>query len=218
MQLYELPTHKSTLQRLSAAQFHQLSDEELLTTLLSALESSKAKRVVKKLLAKKTLLELLQMSVPRLLEFKGLTLSQAHTLRATYLISQLCATRELTPITSPKMIVGMLGYMVDFPQEHLVALYLNARYQVIKQKELSIGVINSTQVDAREAFVPALQCCAVGVVFAHNHPSEDPKPSQADEIVTKQLVAAGELLGITVLDHLVIAKRGWTSMREKGIL
>jgi len=73
-------------------------------------------------------------------------------------------------------------------------------------------------VHPREVFRPALREAAAAVVLVHNHPSGDPAPSQEDRHITTRLAEVGELLGIPVLDHVVIAERGWASLRELGAL
>lgn len=218
MQLYDLPARSQTLNRL-VSEGSALSDVELLAIFLDISSSKKSSdRLAKQLLENRTLTELLELDASELVKNKGLSLSQAQALKALHQLSKLISTKELTPVTTPSMVAGMLAHMANYTQEHFVALYLNARHQLIKQQEISLGVVNSTQVDAREAFLPGLESRAVGVIFAHNHPSNTPEPSEADIQVTRRLTQAGEILGISVLDHLVIAQRGYVSLRERQLI
>ena len=83
---------------------------------------------------------------------------------------------------------------------------------------ISQGTLTASLVHPREVFRPALRDAAAAVVLVHNHPSGDPTPSREDREITQRLAEAGELLGIPVLDHVVVAERGYASLREDGAL
>jgi DNA repair protein RadC len=102
--------------------------------------------------------------------------------------------------------------MKNLSKEQLCGLYLDTHNRVIHQEIISIGTINTNIVHPREVFKPALEYGAVAVVLAHNHPSGIPEPSAADIEVTKQLVEAGRIVGIHLMDHLVIGKEGFTTV------
>lgn len=99
---------------------------------------------------------------------------------------------------------------------HLVAL--DSQSQVLREVLVTRGLLNSSLVHPREVFRPALREGAAALVVAHNHPSGDPAPSGEDREVTRRLVQAGALLGVPLLDHVVVAERGWVSLREQGEL
>jgi DNA repair protein RadC len=82
----------------------------------------------------------------------------------------------------------------------------------------SQGTLTASLVHPREVFRPALREAAAAVILVHNHPSGDPTPSQEDREITERLARAGDLLGIPVLDHVVVAERGFASLREEGAL
>jgi DNA repair protein RadC len=83
---------------------------------------------------------------------------------------------------------------------------------------VSVGGLSSAQVHPREVFKEAIRCGAAGIVLVHNHPSGDPAPSADDRQITDQLSAAGTLIGIPVLDHVIIGDGQYTSLRELGKL
>jgi DNA repair protein RadC len=99
-------------------------------------------------------------------------------------------------------------------KEQLRGLYLGSRHQVIHDEIISIGSLTSNIVHPREVFQPAVEHGAVAVIIAHNHPSGSLDPSEADLDVTRQLRAAGTILGIDLLDHLVITNSGHRSILE----
>jgi DNA repair protein RadC len=99
-------------------------------------------------------------------------------------------------------------------KEQLRGLYLNSRYQVIRDEVISVGTLTSNIVHPREVFQPAIEYGAIAIIIGHNHPSGNLEPTNADIIVTEQLVQAGKLLGIDVLDHLVLAENKYVSVMD----
>lgn len=97
-------------------------------------------------------------------------------------------------------------------QEHLVLVTLNSSNDVIRVHELTTGLVNQTPVHPREAFARAIEDRAVSVIFAHNHPSGSTSPSQEDISITRILCASGKILQIPVLDHIIVGRKGFTSI------
>lgn len=99
-------------------------------------------------------------------------------------------------------------------REHFAALYLDGRHRLIGWQIVSIGTATASLLHPREVFAPALHLLACGVILVHNHPSGECVPSGEDREVTKRLRAAGDLLGIHVLDHVIVGSKGFHSMKE----
>ena len=97
-------------------------------------------------------------------------------------------------------------------KEHVVGLYLNARYELIHREIVSIGTVNASIVRPRDVFAPAILHNATAVIVAHNHPSGDATPSAEDREVTQRLKGAGRLLGISVLEHIIITEYGYSTL------
>lgn len=108
--------------------------------------------------------------------------------------------------------------LTNAKREHFVVILLNARHEVESVDTVSIGSLNASIVHPREVFKPALLDSAASVVLVHNHPSGDPEPSEEDLSITRRLVEVGELLGISVLDHVIVASRGTVSFRSRQLL
>lgn len=109
-------------------------------------------------------------------------------------------------------------HLMDLRIEEFHALYLDARMRLIAHRALTRGSEDATVVDPRQVFRPAVQIGANRVVVAHNHPSGDPTPSELDRQVTRRLSAAGRLLGLELIDHLVFGGERWVSMRALGLM
>jgi DNA repair protein RadC len=99
-------------------------------------------------------------------------------------------------------------------KEQLRGVYLNSRYQVIYDEVISVGSLTSNIIHPREVFQPAIERGAVALIIAHNHPSGSLEPSAADISVTEQLISAGRVLGIDLIDHLIITASGYVSLME----
>lgn len=104
-------------------------------------------------------------------------------------------------------------------REHFVALYLNARQQLIALECVSVGTLSASLVHPREIFKGAILNNACALIIAHNHPSGDTTPSAEDKEATRRIARAGELMGIPLIDHVIIARHGGHfSFKENGIL
>jgi DNA repair protein RadC len=117
-------------------------------------------------------------------------------------------------VRTPRQAYEYFQDMATSTKEQLRGLYLGSRHQVVHDEIISIGSLTSNIVHPREVFQPAVEYGAVAVIIAHNHPSGSLEPSAADIEVTRQLLAAGKILGIDLLDHLVIAESGHKSILE----
>jgi DNA repair protein RadC len=106
----------------------------------------------------------------------------------------------------------------DLPVEEFHVATLDAQHRLEHDILITRGILNSSLVHAREVFRQAIAENAYAVILIHNHPSGDPTPSAEDRLVTNQLVSAGKLLGIDVLDHIVVGRGRFTSFAESGIL
>jgi DNA repair protein RadC len=123
------------------------------------------------------------------------------------------------PVRGPDDVIALIGKRLRAEgREHFLVILLNARHEAMAVETVSIGSLNASIVHPREVFRPAVIASAASIVVAHNHPSGDPEPSEEDLSITRRLVQVGELLGIDLLDHIVVAKRGTVSLRARGLL
>lgn len=106
----------------------------------------------------------------------------------------------------------------DLDREHFYCLHLNTRHTVMEIDLVSVGSLSASIVHPREVFRRAISRGAASLILAHNHPSGDPEPSEDDLEITSRLARVGELVGIPVLDHIVLANGSFVSLRERGCL
>lgn len=103
-------------------------------------------------------------------------------------------------------------------QECFKIIMLDTKNKVIKVEEITRGTLNSSLVHPREVFVKAIKQHAAAIILAHNHPSGDTEPSAEDKSITRRLVEAGELIGISVLDHIIIGRGTYMSFKQEKLL
>lgn len=109
-------------------------------------------------------------------------------------------------------IFSYVSDMRNLSKEHLRGIYLNAHYKVIHDEVISIGTVDANIIHPREVFKPALEHSAVALILVHNHPSGITTPSEADLAVTNQLIEAGKLLGVDLIDHVIVTKDTFLSI------
>ena len=131
--------------------------------------------------------------------------------------------RESPVLDNPEAVVALLkGQNLVKEVETLQVLLLNTRRRLIRVEEIADGTVDTLLVHAREVFRAAISANASAIVLAHNHPSGDPTPSEADIKVTRDLIRAGQLLKIDVLDHVILGRatperaKDYSSLRELG--
>jgi len=115
-------------------------------------------------------------------------------------------------------ILERLRYIRNKKQEYVVCLSLNSVGQIIKRRTITIGLLDVSITHPREVFAGPLKDRAAAVIIAHNHPSGNPEPSRRDIETTQQLVAAAQLLRMTIQDHIIVTKTSYFSFRGTGLL
>jgi DNA repair protein RadC len=159
---------------------------------------------------------------PRPNGLPGLGPAKAATLHACIEVGRRLAAGRLNagdPIRAPADVHRHLHPRLrHVRQERFLVLLLDGRNRLIRIETVSQGTLTASLVHPREVFRPALREAAAALILVHNHPSGDPAPSAEDREVTLRLVRAGEILGVRVLDHVIVAERGYRSLREDGLL
>lgn len=203
-----------------------LTDTELLAVILrTGTNGMNVRELAGKILASgenNSLLSLMHLSKEQLLEIKGVGKVKAVQLlcigELVKRISRLNAKQGLK-FDSPSKIAGYyMETMRHLEQEHLVVLFLDTKCKLIKEQYLTKGTINRSLFSSREIFVEALRCNAVGIILIHNHPSGDPAPSRDDISSTTNLIKSGKMIGISILDHIIIGDKKYSSFKELSLM
>ena len=165
-------------------------------------------------------------SVRELAKIKGIGAAKAAQLAAAFGLGQRLAGENFRGqrIEQPEQVYELLGFeMRALHKESFRILLLDTRYHLIRSEEVSLGSVNESIAHPRDVFRPAIIHSAYAVIVAHNHPSGDPSPSQADHSLTRRLREAAELLQIKLLDPVIIGAPGegrapYFSFKEMGVL
>lgn len=122
------------------------------------------------------------------------------------------------PIRSPEDALRSVPQLAEQPREHLVALYLDGQGRLIASETVAVGSLNVARALPRDLLEPALRLWACSLVLIHNHPSGSPEPSDDDLRFTRTVGRAAALLGVTLTDHVIVAREGFVSLRARGIV
>lgn len=195
-----------------------LSNAELLALLLGGAGRSGLR--IARLLARRHPSELGQWPWTRYRVIAGLPPERADALVAAFELGRRAhdAPVRRSPIRGPEDVLPHVRDLTRARREHFVVLLLNARHELDRRETVSIGSLNASIVHPREVFLPAILHSAASLVLVHNHPSGDPEPSEEDLSITRRLLEVGELVGIGVLDHVIVASRGTVSFRARQLL
>jgi len=219
--IHDLPKEERPRERLAKFGEQALSAQELLQLILGrGIAGESVAITAQKLLSHfGSLQNLSEASVEELSSIKGIGPAKAAQIKAVFEISRRVSTQtpsyKSKEITNPeKVFKFMRSRIKDYSKEHFYMIALNARNWSIN--EISVGILDSSLVHPREVFSEAIKSKAASVIFAHNHPSGDPEPSEEDLMTTKKLVDSGNLLGVKVIDHIIVTKNNFFSIQNKN--
>ena len=201
-----------------------LSDQELLAILLrtgtaklSVLEL--AGQILKHFV---TLENFRKSSIEELMTISGIGMTKAVEIRAMIELGKRIKTTERSRDGqvrgSQQVATTLIDEMSDFDQEHLVAVYLDGKNKIIKKKTIFVGTVNSATANPREILHFAVKTLAAGLLVAHNHPSGDPNPSDADLVFTQRIASACEIIGLQFIDHIIVGDDCYFSFKENTLI
>jgi DNA repair protein RadC len=204
---------------------HVLSDAELIAILISSGNAEEtAVELSKRILAgvENNLNELSRQSVHDLIKFKGIGQAKAITIVAALELGRRRKTEDKLnrgQITTSKDAADIFQPLLgDKAHEEFWILFLNRANHIIGKNQVSSGGMTGTVVDPKMIFKAALDAKAVSIILCHNHPSGNVKPSQQDTDLTKKILAAGKLLEISVLDHVIVSQGAYYSFADEGMM
>ncbi|MFK7800442.1 MAG: DNA repair protein RadC [Anaerolineae bacterium] len=219
----DMPLHERPRERLERVGPSAVSTAELIAIILRT--GSNGENVVR--LAERILYhfgdlrKIEQATIAELCQVKGIGPAKAVEIKAAIELgrrAKLAGVPDKPRITSPSDAANLvMSEMGILEQEHLRVMLLDTRNNVLKIVTVYIGSLNAAIVRVGEVFRAAIRENAAGIIIIHNHPSGDPSPSNDDVKVTGEIIKAGKILDIQVLDHLVIGNNKFVSMRERGL-
>jgi DNA repair protein RadC len=224
----DMALHDRPRERLAAQGAEALNNADLIAILLrTGTRGYSAIHIAQQLLARfQTLEGLARASLDDLRKVKGIGRDKAIALKSAFTLARRMADelrRDAPLLDTPERVADLLREENRaYDVEHFQALLLNTRRRLIRVERISQGTLDSLLVHPREVFKPAIAANAAAVVLVHNHPSGDPTPSEADIKVTRDLIRAGQLLKIEVLDHIILGRateerrKDFVSLRELG--
>ncbi len=220
MKLKEVPVVDRPREKLEKYGVNRLSDSELMAILIrTGIVGKNVVELSKQILKKIKKLGLEKMEMKDLLEIKGLGKTKAGQILASLEIGRrFLQNKKSELILSPQDVWNEMKDLRDSKKEHFVIFYLDTQNQIIKREIISVGTLNESLIHPREVFEPAVRYSTAQIIMAHNHPSGNLEPSPEDVAVSRRLIDAGNLLGIEVLDHIIITKDGFKSMKELKML
>ena len=221
----ELPESEKPYEKFMKMGARGLSDAELLAVILrSGSKAKSALQLAQEILCReqRNLLNLNYLSVEELMQISGIGQVKAIQLKCIAELSRrmtVTTYQKNLQVNEPKTIADY--YMEQLRHETTEKLLLamfDAKNRFLGDEVLSIGTVNASLVSPREIYLNALRRQAVNIIMLHNHPSGDPTPSKEDILITNRIRQAGELIGITLLDHLIIGNNCYSSFYESGLL
>ena len=225
LKILDMPENERPKEKLLRYGAESLSNPELLAIILRT--GTKGENVLS--LSQRIISEfnglngILNASIKEMTEIKGVKESKASQMIAIAELFKRFNTyksfNEFKRVTSPNDVASMLyGEMGTFNQEVLKLIILNTKNEIIKIKDVFKGSLNSSLIHPREIFNEAIRNSAASIIICHNHPSGDPTPSDEDIKVTIRLKECGEIIDIKLIDHIIIGRNIYVSLKEKGIL
>jgi DNA repair protein RadC len=224
----DLPVQDRPRERLAARGADALRDAELIAILLrTGTKGSSAVDIADQLLKSfKSLENLAKAPLEDLRKIKGIGRDKAIALKSAFTLARRMAEQlreESALLDNPERIADLLREQNRlYSVENFQVVILNTRRRLIRVETISQGTLDTLLVHPREVFKSAIAAGAAAIILAHNHPSGDPTPSEADIKVTRDLIRAGQLLKIEVLDHIILGRataersRDFVSLRELG--
>ncbi len=160
------------------------------------------------------------LSYDQLVQIKGIGFATALRLLAVVEFSRRLSQKDNneSQLYTPEHIALCVPELALYKQEHCIGLYLDSRYRMIHKILLSKGTLTESLLHPREVYYEAIKHQAAFTIVAHNHPSGDPSPSEDDIHISRQLLNAGRIIGIEFLDHVIVAKNGYVSLKASGMI
>ncbi len=213
----DLPEHSRPREKLQERGASALTDEELVAAILGMGTAGIDVRTMAKQVAGLIREHREALTVDHLLSVPGMGLAKAAQILSAFELARRHLVKDGVKINCAKDVLPLVSDIAGKQQEYFVCISLNGANEVIEKRVVTIGLVDKSPVHPREVFADVIADRAAAVIFAHNHPSGELQPSEADLRMHDQLTEAGKILGLRVLDHVIVTRKGYYSFQEAGL-
>ena len=214
----DIPAHNRPREKLREKGAAALTDEELVAAILGMGTAGADVRTIARQVAGLIRAHKANLQLDQLLEVPGVGLAKAAQILSAFELARRHLLKDTVKITVAQDILPLVADIAGKQQEYFVCISLNGANEVIEKRVVTIGLLDQSPVHPREVFADVIADRAAAVIFAHNHPSGELRPSTADLRMHEQLTEAGKILGLRVLDHVIVTRRGYLSFQEAGLI
>ena len=214
----EMPEHSRPREKLRNQGVSALTDEELVAAILGMGTAGVDVRTIARQVAGLIREHKAGLTLDHLIAVPGIGLAKAGQILSAFEIARRHLFKDTVKITVAQDLLPLLADIAGKQQEYFLCISLNGANEVIEKRVVTIGLLDKSPVHPREVFADVIADRAAAVIFAHNHPSGDLQPSEADRRTHEQLTEAARILGLCVLDHVIVTKKGHFSFQEAGLI
>ncbi len=214
----DIPKHSRPREKLQEKGASALTDEELVAAILGMGTAGVDVRTIARQVVTLIHEHKENLALDHLLEIPGIGLAKAAQILSAFELARRHLLKDTVKITVAQDVLPLVADIVGKQQEYFVCISLNGANEVIEKRVVTIGLLDKSPVHPREVFADVIADRAAAVIFAHNHPSGDLQPSEADLRSHEQLTEAAKILGIRVLDHVLLTKKNYFSFQEAGLI
>ena len=214
----DLPQHERPREKLKERGPSALTDDELVAAILGMGTARFDVRTIAKGVAEQIREYGAGLTLDHLQEIPGIGLAKASQILSAFELARRYFVQESVKIAKAEDALPLLQDIAAKQQEHFVCISLNGANEVIQKRIVTVGLLDRSQVHPREVFADVIADRAASVIFAHNHPSGNLRPSDADLQMQRQLTEAAKILGFRVLDHIIVSKKGYYSFQQAGLI
>ena len=214
----DMPEHSRPREKLRKNGAAALTDEELVAAILGMGTAGIDVRTISRQVAGLICEHREALTLDHLRSVPGMGLAKSGQILSAFELARRHLLKETIKIECAEDVLPLIEDIRSKSQEHFICITLNGANELIERRTVTVGLLDRSQVHPREVFADVIADRAAAVVFAHNHPSGDLQPSEADLKTQTQLVEAAKILGIRALDHLIVSKKGYFSFQEAGMI
>ena len=214
----DMPKHSRPREKLRERGASALTDEELVAAILGMGTAGVDVRTIARQVAGLIREHKARLKLDHLLDVPGVGLAKSAQILSAFELARRHLLKDTIKITVAQDALPLVADIAAKQQEYFVCMSLNGANELIEKRIVTIGLLDKSPVHPREVFADVIADRAAAVIFAHNHPSGELQPSEADSRVHDQLTEAAKILGIRVLDHLIVTRKGYYSFQEAGLI